>query len=478
MQAIRRIPVPIWLYLLAVLVRLIPVVAARGMGIGLDDMFQYDMLARSLAAGDGYRWYAEDDLALAERYFPFEAVIGDYDPRGVLTSFRPPGYPFFLAVIYRISGLESRFFAARLIQVFVFSAIVPLTWALARRLFPDQPRLPGTAGLILAFYPYLVVYPLALASEVTFIPLTLAAVLALLHAVESRRWLLYLLSGTLFGAAALTRSVIVLILPLILLWLWFLVRDRRGALILLGCVLAFVLPWMARNTRLHGQFTSIENNLGYTLYLGYHPETGGRFQYPQSTDLLPYLDDSQRNQIGIERTLAFIRQDPNRIPGLMAAKLGDFFGLERRALTYFYANNFFGYIPQPWFTLLFAFFTFPFAAVCLGAALAVSALEWNRRRILIALIFLAYLAPHLLLLAEPRFHLTVVPLLAVFAAYPLTAWHQVRAALLRPRAGWRTALAALLVGLFVLNWGLELWHDAGLLRELFGPEGNRLYLDY
>ena len=37
------------IFIVALVLRLIPVLAARGLGIGLDDMFQYDMLARSLA---------------------------------------------------------------------------------------------------------------------------------------------------------------------------------------------------------------------------------------------------------------------------------------------------------------------------------------------------------------------------------------------------------------------------------------------
>ena len=67
----KRIPkFALVILLLALVLRLIPVIATREMRIGLDDMFQYDMLARSLAAGDGFRWYAEDDLALIEHSSP------------------------------------------------------------------------------------------------------------------------------------------------------------------------------------------------------------------------------------------------------------------------------------------------------------------------------------------------------------------------------------------------------------------------
>ncbi|HEX2995267.1 MAG TPA: hypothetical protein VHP14_10600 [Anaerolineales bacterium] len=38
------------IFIVALVLRFSPVLLARGLGIGLDDMFQYDMLARSLAS--------------------------------------------------------------------------------------------------------------------------------------------------------------------------------------------------------------------------------------------------------------------------------------------------------------------------------------------------------------------------------------------------------------------------------------------
>jgi hypothetical protein len=70
-----------WLiFLVGLFLRLIPVLLTRGLGIGLDDMFQYDMLARSLASGNGYRWYARDDLRMLEAYVHFDLSGGEYDP--------------------------------------------------------------------------------------------------------------------------------------------------------------------------------------------------------------------------------------------------------------------------------------------------------------------------------------------------------------------------------------------------------------
>ena len=127
------------IFIVALILRLIPVIAARGLGIGLDDMFQYDMLARSLASGNGFRWYAQQDLNQLAPFVHFDlASVKEYDPvRGIPTSFRAPLYPTFLAIVYFFSGSGfSRFFAARLAQaIFLGAPLAPLTYWVAQRLF-------------------------------------------------------------------------------------------------------------------------------------------------------------------------------------------------------------------------------------------------------------------------------------------------------------------------------------------------------
>jgi hypothetical protein len=44
------IKIPKWIFWLALIVRVVPVLASYNLGIGLDDMHQYDMLARSLVS--------------------------------------------------------------------------------------------------------------------------------------------------------------------------------------------------------------------------------------------------------------------------------------------------------------------------------------------------------------------------------------------------------------------------------------------
>jgi hypothetical protein len=160
---------PVRIFLVALFLRLIPVVVMRDMGIGLDDMYQYDMLARSIASGDGFRWYSEKDLPTVLPYLHLDLASVDYDPRGVLTSFRPPLYPTFLAIIYLIFGEGvRRFFVARMVQTVLAASLAPLTYFIARNLFPRNEKGARISAWIITVYPMLVIYPLSLATENLF----------------------------------------------------------------------------------------------------------------------------------------------------------------------------------------------------------------------------------------------------------------------------------------------------------------------
>ena len=482
MAKLRSVPITTRLFLLAFVLRLVPVLFSIDLPIGLTDMFQYDMLARSILSGNGYRWYAQPDLELLRHEYPefkftdFDVVMKDYDARGIATTFRAPGYPAFLALVYGLTGLQWRIFAARFANAVLGATLAPMSYVLTRRLFPEKEGAARFAGAALAIYPLLVIFPLAIATENLFIPLTLAGLLTLLRAAQSGRGRDYLLAGAILGAAALTRSVIFLFAGLAVFWIWFAARHRRGALLYLLALLVLVVPWSVRNSLVEGRFTFVENSLGYNLHMGYHPQGTGTFQYGISLELVPYLDDGVRNELGTQAGLQFIREDPGRVPYLMLRKLGYFFGLERRAVTYFYSNNFFGHIPSLPLLGLFLLFNLPFTFLCTLAVIPLPFIRFNSQRVLLLLLFGSYLLPHILIMAEERFHLAILPGLAALAGYAWTMRAELWAAAKANRV--KLILALILVGLLWLNWGMELWRDAEKLAILFGPDGNHAGFPY
>lgn len=466
----------VFIFFIALALRLIPVLLTLDLGIGLDDMFQYDMLARSLVSGNGFRWYAEPDLLQLAPYVDFDLTSVDYDPiHGVPTSFRAPLYPAFLALVYGLSGTgAARFLFARLAQAILLGApLAPLTYFTAKRFLRNE-RAARIAAWVVAVYPMLLIFPLGLGTENLFFLLALASSFVLLTIIDQPVIPRFLLAGFLLGLTALTRSVILPFAGLAILWIWFSLKQKRGAL-LVALALAFtILPWMVRNSLLHQRLTGIETSLGYNLYVGYHPESAGTFTFGPSLDLVPILDDSVRDQLGTRKALEFIQADPARFVPLIFSRLGHFFRLELRVLTYFYVNDFFGYIPLPILLTLMALFGLPFAVLSISAVIGAIRLPRSPATLLSALLFFGYLLPHVFILSEERFHLALIPLFAILAAH---AWTSGRTAA-KSSGRISLAVAVLLAALLLINWTWQFASDADKFSALLGPNGNQTYSPY
>jgi len=493
---------PFRIFLVALVLRLLPIMAARGLGIGLDDMFQYDMLARSLAAGNGFRWYAQPDLnqlaaaldASTSLSTSFDlSSVKEYDPsRGISTSFRAPLYPIFLSIVYFFSGTGfSRFFAARLAQAILLGApLAPLTYFVSRELFPaftkEHEKGAGARGesaarvsaWIVACYPMLLVYPLGLGTENPFFVLLLSSFLFLLLSLKEATTLHFLLSGIFLALTVLTRSVILPFAFAAFILLLFI--HRQKALIAVAAFVLVVTPWVVRNSLLHHKLTGIETSMGYNLYLGYHPKGDGSFVFGPSLDLLTILDDAERDKVGTEKAMEFIKAQPERFLPLVVQRVSYFFGLEKRVLMYFYSNNILGFVPRPLLLTIAAILLLPFVLISTSAALGLSLLRWKPDHILLSLLLVTYIVPHVLILSEDRFHLALIPYFAILAAQ---AWVNGLAPLM---ARWNESRSGKVVVLFslvclvmlLLNWQLELIRDADKITQLLGPNGNQSYFPY
>jgi hypothetical protein len=279
---------------------------------------------------------------------------------------------------------------------------------------------------------------------------------------------------------ALTRSVILPFAGLSILWIWLILKQRRGALFMSLALALTITPWIIRNSFLHHKLTGIETSMGYNLYLGYHPEGNGSFVFGPSLDLLTILDDAERDRIGTERAMEFINAQPERFLPLAINRLGFFFGLEKRVLMYFYGNNILGYIPLPLLLIISAILLLPFVMISISAAFGLAYLRWKPEHILLCLLLLGYILPHVLILSEDRFHLALVPYIAILAAQ---VWVNGFAPLgVRWYESWEgkiiVSLAIFAAFMLVTNWGFELIRDADKIAQLLGPNGNQSYFPY
>ncbi|WP_458071596.1 glycosyltransferase family 39 protein [Rhodanobacter sp. BL-MT-08] len=165
-------------------------------------------------------------------------------------NYRDPGYPLFLALLMKAFGTEDIWYASVLLCQALLGA---LTVALSTQLgkFWLASRWALLAGILMAVWPHSVSITGVLLSETLLSFLCAAALLA--FAIACRRGSYYwaFSSGLIFGAAALTNSVLVpfgVVLAALFAWRRLAARPlcaalAIGALLLPGC-------WALRNSQL------------------------------------------------------------------------------------------------------------------------------------------------------------------------------------------------------------------------------------
>jgi hypothetical protein len=117
--------------------------------------------------------------------------------------------------------------------------------------------------------------------------------------------------------------------------------------------------------------------------------------------------------------------------------------------------------------------------VALGATFGLAFAVARRARGLVIGLIASLLLAYLPILAEPRFHLPLVPALAAYASsfFGTAGWCEGLTSSLRGRE-MRAWLAWLTVLLLVALWVQDLASDWPRLAAVFAPGGNQLHLDY
>ncbi len=468
------------LFLFALLIHLIIVFVFIDLPIALDDMFQYDMLARSLASGRGYRWYNQADVErlrpYLEQLLPLEEMT--FPEEGIRTAHRPPGYPFFLAALYLIHAGPQRFALVRVVQA-VLSASLSLLVVGIGEIIGLSKKDCVLAGLFISLYPILLFFPLALASENVFIPLlTLAFYLAWRTKEKPESKGLLILLGFVLGFMVLTVAISVLVMAVIVVWL-FVSRKGQRKLIWIPVIIALLLimPWSVRNSILMGEPAFVENSLWFNMYIGYHPEGNGNFKSSIAVRPLFITDNAQREAYTRRNAIAFIQHDPLEALRRILIRIPAFLGPETRGFNFFYSNNLIGHIPQPWISMIYLLLTLPWFFVSLFGTIGIATSTNKAFSVLAGFASLFFFLPHLPILTEPRFHLPLVPLLIPFAVASFR--------MLTTKNAWKVGLTkqqkiilGLIVVFFVSVWAYQITTDLPLYLQLLGPDGNRIGLTY
>jgi 4-amino-4-deoxy-L-arabinose transferase-like glycosyltransferase len=123
-----------------------------------------------------------------------------------------PLYPYFLALIYAISG-GSVFFAG-IVQALLDVFAIYLIYLLGKKIKDETTGLIA-AGLY-AFYQTIVLYSVAILSDGLITFLNICFIFSLYTALEKKRWSFWILSGIILGLAALAKPTILAFIPFVI----------------------------------------------------------------------------------------------------------------------------------------------------------------------------------------------------------------------------------------------------------------------
>lgn len=377
---------------------------------GLHDPLLFNLLGQRIAGGNGYT-YAEGP-----------------------TAFYPVGYPATLGALYFFVQHtfipDNLVLANAFLQVFLSVATVALAYAVARRLFSATVGLVAAAWL--AVFPNLIYHTANYLTETLFNFLVMLALLVLFGAnwqerrIETWRLIAF---GVVLAASAFVRPISLLLLPLLLIALcaggfgWRRSLGYTGAT--LAVTAALIAPWTVRNIVVMDSPIVISANIGDDLCIGHHSGAPGHFTVPPVC--FDGYDDLERPEYEVRRN------DDNLRRGLKFAAHHPAFELRNLSHKAYYTwehdhdgiiavesygdDGFLDPGTRRFLTKtadLFFYFTISVGALGLAGFVI---RPFDPRRLFFLLALLAFSGVPLMFFGDSRFHVPVLPFLAVSAAW-------------------------------------------------------------
>jgi len=243
------------------------------------------------------------------------------------TSFYPPGYPAFVAIVawtvwHTPIPDADLVRTIEYVQAAIGALTILLVFLLARRVFDVTTGL--IAAAIVAFYPNLVASTATLQLETVFIALSLAAVLVLLPAAtgEDTRVVRLVAGGALTGAVALVRPTIALLvlafLATRLLMRCPLRKLFRDLTLVTVALVAVIVPWTIRNGVALHAFVPVSTGIGPALCMSRNDEATGALDTtilvrqcsPPDQHFAPGTGDAQVNSYSTRHAIHWVVAHP------------------------------------------------------------------------------------------------------------------------------------------------------------------------
>ena len=377
---------------------------------GLQDPALYLFFARQIAGGEGY------------------ALLG-----GEPTAYYPVGYPAVLGAVFWLVDHtpipDDYEMSAGVLNLVLGTATVALLFDVGRRLFDNRVGLVSAA--VLAVFPNVVFHTAVALTETLFNFLVLAALLVLVSASWRERsigWRRLAVFGVLLALSAFVRPISLFFLPVLFaVWLvagWAWRPALRQIAVVCVAVAVVIAPWTIRNIVVMNSPVVMSTNIGDNLCMSRHANGTGAFQLEaeclQGYEGLERPEyEIRRNNDAIRTAVEFVVEHPLDELRLIFWRAyytlqNDHDGLD--ASESYHRNQF---IPERWRSLLATLADAYFFGTLVLALLAITAFWRDPRRRFFLLAMASMAIQPLIFFGDVRFHVPVLPFLALGTAVTL-----------------------------------------------------------
>jgi len=289
--------------------------------------------AFSLTLGEKLFWSDE------HQYLKGLSWIFDKGEWYLESSYKPPGYVYFLAPIRALFG--PAVMPIRLVQAALGGATCLLTLALGAKLFSWRAGLLASA--------YLAVYPLHIYLCGVILPqavetaVVVGVLLLLVMYAERRRRTILAAAGCLTGLCALAVPPVLALLPIAAVWSAAQTRGTWRAVasdwaILAGCALLMIAPWTVRNYIVERKLIFIATLGNQLLYFHNNPwadpddkertrEIAYRIQREVEEEASNSPEGLTADEIYLRRFREYVSRQPGRFLRMYLKKFRNFFAL-------------------------------------------------------------------------------------------------------------------------------------------------------
>ena len=413
-------------------------------------------------------------------------------------SLRPPFYPFFLSAVYFLTGGPSPN-AVRIVQIFLSLGIMIVVYLFGKNAF--DARIGILAAFIFAVYPSFIFFTHLLLSELLFTLFLLLFVYLFFKFLKedstgaeqstfpnakgfpysnfslssNKNIRITFLTGLLLGLGALTRSGLFPFLFVAIIFVFFVCRGILFERIKWVCALSlgFVLvvsPWTVRNYILFKDLVLIDTIGGMNLYLGNYEHTelhrawaaieltGDKAWFYGHEKVLSEMNEAQKHKWAINKAKEFILNHKWLTVKRALVKAANFWGLEREVIGPIIKGKW-ARLNKPSYLVVITFLifsTYGLVLVCSVFGLLFHLKFRNKGILLCVVLILFFTGMHAVVYGHSRYHLPLMPLLAIFASWAIM---NIRI-IWRFRHSWRQRVSMLLVASLIGVWVWEvLWVD-------------------